>query len=707
MAAGRRRRPSKDEFANLPPMAAGLASANGKGRGALALDIERPEGSQFDPWLPTGPVDGLSEVGVTGLRRNSGIVDEELLLELRGERGRRQIRMMIDEDPIIGGFLFAIEMLCRQVDWNIEPASPDDEDVAIADFIKSCLMEDMSHTWQDTLAEIISMLPWGWAYLEIVWKRRNGEHPEDGTQDSMYDDGRIGVRKLSIRAQETLQQWIFDDNGGVRAMIQAAAPNYHLVEIPIEKALLFRTTSRKGNPEGRSILRNAYRPWFFKRNIERIEAIGVERDLAGFPIAWIPPAYLMPGATNDQKMMTAAFKQMVTNVRRDEQEGAVFPLAYDAKGQKLFDFTLLNSGGARVFNTTEIIQRYDQRIAASVLADFILLGSQSVGSFSLASSKTSLFSVAIGTYMDAICDVINRYLIVRLMRLNGWMGMKPPHLTHGDIESTDPADLARYITAIAGAGMPLFPSPNGDLEKYLLHVVGLPVSEDMVGGDAVGHPTTKGVPGAAGALGAPQPGEPGGPPTDGTPAPPGGPTTPGAGGVDAMSILKNAGIPAAGAQIIDTTKMAEYVAATALSLMMDQKEENGEIDSQRYHEFTEAMMALEYALVETTSQNSEQLATLTAAVLDAASRPIHVNVDGPGYPLSEPIAATEPASAPVPRATRKTVKRDSEGRIESVTEEVLEYEPSSITMAETPSRRRRKVKRDAEGRIESITEEVE
>ena len=30
------------------------------------------------------------------------------------------------------------------------------------------------------------------------------------------------------------------------------------------QALLFRTKSRKDNPEGRSILRNAYRPWYFK-----------------------------------------------------------------------------------------------------------------------------------------------------------------------------------------------------------------------------------------------------------------------------------------------------------------------------------------------------------------------------------------------------------------------------------------------------------
>ncbi|MGI6498023.1 MAG: hypothetical protein ACOX0U_04265 [Oscillospiraceae bacterium] len=52
--------------------------------------------------------------------------------------------------------------------------------------------------------------------------------------------------------------------------------------------MIFRTKSRKGSPEGRSILRNAYRSWYFKRRIQEIEGIGIERDLAGFPTLTAP-----------------------------------------------------------------------------------------------------------------------------------------------------------------------------------------------------------------------------------------------------------------------------------------------------------------------------------------------------------------------------------------------------------------------------------
>src|SRR5688572_30911069 len=51
------------------------------------------------------------------------------------------------------------------------------------------------------------------------------------------------------------------------------------VTIPIQRALLFRPRYMKGNPEGLSTLRNTYRAWYFKRNIEQLEAQGLEREL--------------------------------------------------------------------------------------------------------------------------------------------------------------------------------------------------------------------------------------------------------------------------------------------------------------------------------------------------------------------------------------------------------------------------------------------
>lgn len=401
----------------------------------------------------------LQEFGATGLERYAGEIYEEILPELRGRRGRRLIRQMIDNDATIGSLLFAIEMLVRQVTWDVMPATDSSEDVEAADFIKSALFEDMSHSWSDTLAEILSFLPWGWAYFELVYKVRQGPETSDSRKRSKFTDGRIGWRKWAIRSQESLDRWEFDESGGVKAMCQQPAPDFTFRTIPIEKALLFRTTSRKGNPEGFPIIRRAYSSWYFKTNIQRIEGVGIERDLAGLPVAYVPPELLSSTATTDQQAVLAEVKKIVTNIRRDEQEGVIFPLIYDQAGKEMYRLELMSSGGSRQFDTDKVIARYDQRILMSVLADFLLLGSEKVGSFALSSNKTSLFSVALGAWLDSICDVVNRFAIPRLLKLNAMPAASAPKLTHGDVEDFSLEELANYVSTLSSAGIP-FNSPE-------------------------------------------------------------------------------------------------------------------------------------------------------------------------------------------------------------------------------------------------------
>lgn len=418
------------------------------------------------------PTFDLKELGATGLARFSGDIFEEQLPELRGHRGRKVIRQMSDGDAVVGSLLFAVEMLIRQVRWDIAPISEESEAEDVAEFVYGALFQDMSHTWTDTLCEILSFLPFGWSYLEIIYKTRNGLDTQDSRRRSQFTDGRVGWRKWSIRSQESLDGWEFDESGGVSAMRQIPSPDYRLRTIPIDKALLFRTTSRKGNPEGRSILRAAYSSWYYKSNIQRIEGIGIERDLAGLPLAYVPPELLSSDANATQRQILAEVKKIVTNIRRDEQEGVIFPRIHDESGHPLYELTLLSTGGQRQFDTDKVIERYDQRILMSVLADFLLLGHEKVGSFALADNKTSLFSIALGAWLDSICDVVNRYAIPKLLRVNAINPNLAPSLTHSDVEDVSLKDLAEYVSKLSGAGIP-FDSPK--VKTHLYERANLPV----------------------------------------------------------------------------------------------------------------------------------------------------------------------------------------------------------------------------------------
>lgn len=150
----------------------------------------------------------------------------------------------------------------------------------------------------------------------------------------------------------------------------------------------------------------------------------------------------------------------------------MWPLNYDANGNKTYDLTLLSTGGSRQFNTTEIISRYDQRIAQSVLADVILIGHEKVGSFALSDSKLDLFTLSLQGYIDSIADVFNRFSIDRLLRLNAIPLQQAPRLVAGSISRVNLEELSNYIQKISGAGAPLF--PDDGLENHLRKVAKLP-----------------------------------------------------------------------------------------------------------------------------------------------------------------------------------------------------------------------------------------
>lgn len=404
--------------------------------------------------LVPGDSDPLEELGVTGLEESGGHIHEEFLPQLRGKRSVQIFKEMRDNDPTVGAMLFAVEMLIRQVEWRMEPATTSLDDIEVAEFVDSCF-EDMSETWDNTLSEILSMLAFGFTPLEEVYKVRQGNRGVASQQHSKFDDGRIGWAKLPIRAQETIERWIFDpETNELCGLVQVARPDFRPREIPINRFMLFRPLAHKQNPEGRSMLRNAYRPWFFKKRMEEIEGIGVERDLAGLPTALVPPKLLSPSASPEQRALLNEISKVLRNVRRDEKEGLIFPLARDENGALTYEFKLLSTGGRRQFDTTGIINRYDRRIAQTMLADFILLGQEGrTGSFALAESKTQLFAVAIGAWLDSIAETFNRFGIPRLLELNSLPFTDTPRLVHGDIESIDISKLGDFVSKLTAAGI--------------------------------------------------------------------------------------------------------------------------------------------------------------------------------------------------------------------------------------------------------------
>lgn len=418
-----------------------------------------PEEKKASPQI-NGPV--FSELGKTGLKESGGWVYEEFLPKLQWPRAGAVYQEMSSNDPVVTAIMLTAKQLIKQVTWSVVPASTKRADVQAAEFVETC-MGDMNMSWAGFIDELLSYFTYGFSYHEIVYKKRNGDN-RDPKKRSKYNDNRIGWRKIPARAQTTLHSWMFDDEGGISGMRQQTSKG--VVEIPIQRALLFRTTTERNNPEGRSFLRGAYRPWYFKKHIEEVEGIGIERDLAGLPVVTAPEGIDLDN-TQDPKAVDARNKslKLVSSIRRDRNDGVVLSSGWDLK--------LLSTGGTRQFDTNAIINRYDQRIAITMLADIVMLGADKVGSFALAKTKQSLLAAVLDAQLADILDVLNSYAVPRLIALNTFPGITGmPQIKCTSVVAPDLTELGNYIKALSGSQMPLF--PNVDLENYLREVAKLP-----------------------------------------------------------------------------------------------------------------------------------------------------------------------------------------------------------------------------------------
>jgi hypothetical protein len=361
------------------------------------------------------------EIGYTGLAAWSGQIQEDFLTEWRGAKMIKKVNEMRYNNAVVAALLTSIEQSVRTVSWQF--TSDDGEDDERIVFLEEVL-NSMQHSWPDHVSEALTMLAFGYSLFEIVYKRDEG--------------GRILIDRLAIRGQDTITQWKLADNGDIEGVVQQGAPRYNLVNIPIDKLLHYRTRIEKNNPEGRSILRAAWIDYYYAKNMNQIEGVGVERDIAGLPVIHLPA-----GADTNESSETSDYSKaakLVRRLRNDEEAGVVLPSDWVLE--------LLSTGGTRTFDTDKIITRHESRMLMSALAQFLMLGQQSVGSFALSKDQTDLFTMSVNTVADNLCESFSHQAVPKILRMNG-MDDTGIHMTHSPAGDIDLMALSDFLQKMA------------------------------------------------------------------------------------------------------------------------------------------------------------------------------------------------------------------------------------------------------------------
>lgn len=401
----------------------------------------------------------LGESGYMGLSIFSGVSTDEIKRELNFPYNIKIYKEM-SYHSAINASLTLFENIVGKATWSFKP--PVD---ATAEEIKQCklvqsMMDDMEHTWPEFIRDTLSMNIFGFTVHEKVYRKRlkaNG---------SMFDDGLIGWKKLPIRAQETIQKFIFSDDGneirGVKQNLSGVTDLYNRYENRVTnevimaraKFMLFRAGRHRGDPFGKSPLRDAYLAWRFLTALEDLEAVGVAKDLNGLPILMLPPQYLSEDATPEQKAIKTYYENAMRNLQMNQQSAMILPNAYDPDSKKpLFSLELLSVDGKKAFDISKIKEYYKNLIMTSLFSDVLIMGQSATGSFALGAIKNSLSGAASEGMIKVICEVINQDLIKQTYELNGWDVSRRGTMDYDNLEDADLETLSKFLQRTASVGL--------------------------------------------------------------------------------------------------------------------------------------------------------------------------------------------------------------------------------------------------------------
>lgn len=136
-----------------------------------------------------------------------------------------------------------------------------------------------------------------------------------------------------------------------------------------------------------------------------------------------------------------------------KQSGIILPLILDQSGQKMFEFDIKSVTGQKSYNTKEIIDHYNAEILTCLFADFLSLGSNGSGSFSLAETKVSVVEMAIESKLMEIKAQLNHDLLKQLFELNGWSTDVMPYFDYGSVSKESLDEVGKFVQRVSAVSM--------------------------------------------------------------------------------------------------------------------------------------------------------------------------------------------------------------------------------------------------------------
>ena len=392
---------------------------------------------------------GLQELGYTSMSPWTAWTRDERMPELRDKRGIRTYYDLKRSDGDIRGSLRLVKTPIQAAHWYLEPASDSAEDKNIAKFVQKALFDGLNVDWSQVLDDVLLMFDYGYMVFEKVYK---------------FDkDGKVVLQKLAPRHPLDIMEWVFDDRGGPNGIImepfvpfgnlgisgpsdQLPFPNMGQF-IPIRKLVIFSLEAEAGDLRGISVLRSAYKHWYYKDTLYKIDAIQKERHGIGVPVILLPP-----GFSKEDKILA---DEIGRNLRTNERAHIVIPANWVITFAKL---------EGQPVSAIESINHHSSMIRVNVLAPFM-------GEARPDQESTDMFFKSTRYLAASISNIFNRFVIRQLVDMNFRRTEYPKLRARRIGEWNDLRTLSFAVRNFVGAGMI---TPDDVLEAQIRDETDLP-----------------------------------------------------------------------------------------------------------------------------------------------------------------------------------------------------------------------------------------
>lgn len=333
----------------------------------------------------------------------------------------RTIEEMRRGDATVKAGLIAAKAPLIAADWYAQAAGDDDVDHETKGLTDHVMIKVL-HWEQRLLPEILTMLDFGFSVFEIVvdWVEYEGKE---------Y----LVPVKVAYRKPTTIQAWETRDQKPGITQLTAAG---QVVSVPDGKMVSFTHQQEGDNWTGLSILRPAYASWYYKKNLERIEALQQERQ--GLGVVKIKH----PKNASDPMKNTA--RQAARNIRANEQAFIEEPEGWSIEFMDMMAKT--------VADPTKAIARHDRNILKSMQVQYLdIRAASSSGSFSASDNQRELLKQTNEALGTQIAGRINEKIVKLIVDLN-FNGAAYPEWMCGSIAKDDVKEFSEVYKTLVDAG---------------------------------------------------------------------------------------------------------------------------------------------------------------------------------------------------------------------------------------------------------------